>query len=177
MLLGDSDYKLLSCFLQLSNLHGGVLEAARVLGCCVCLGGDTAGGAGPPPSASRDKGPELGDVGSLHSLSGCGMWGHCGPCVLVAPISSSVPAGTLCLLMTVSPGLSQGQAENGCLINMCWTQECLQTPALHFTVYKTPSHLLSHRILPTTLRGRSLTPSYRGGNGGSERGSDMPKVT
>lgn len=36
MLLGDSDYKLQSCFLQLSNLHRGVLGAARVLG-WLCL--------------------------------------------------------------------------------------------------------------------------------------------
>lgn len=72
------------------------------------------------------------------------------PLSLLSQLDSSL------LLMTVCPGQSQGLAESCSPINMCWIPEYLQT--WYFTVYKTPSPLLSHLILKTTLRGRSFDP-------------------
>lgn len=80
--------------------------------------------------------------------------------------------------MAVSSGPHQSLAESGCLIHMCWAQECLQTLTLHLTVYKTPSQLLSHLTRPTTLAGRSFNPILQMRKLWLRaRGSDLPKVT
>lgn len=143
---------------------------------CVCLGSDTAKRAGPLLTASRDQGQEL---GSLHSLSGCRGWRGVGAVGLGCPPHSyflSCSIRSPVLLKAVSPGPSQGLAESGCLTNMCWPQECLQTLTLHFTVYRTPSHLLSHLIFPTALRGRSFSPILQMRKLWlRDRGSDFPR--